>query len=387
MTLALRNIGDSHDGSAAGTPLPGDAIVSDGGRIVWIGSSAEIDAADHETVLDVAGGTVVPGFIDSHVHSTFGDYTPRQQTVGFLESYVHGGATRTISASEVHVPGRPKTIVGVKELAIAAAQSYEPYRPGGMAVHAGAVILEPGLTDADFAELLDAGVRFAKGGFGAFPTAADYVPVVRAARAAGLVVMCHSGGGSISGSQSKISAEVLLAMRPNVAGHINGGPTSLSPEENRAIVSEGRDIALQLVQAGNLKSAIHICELALEIGDFERLLIATDTPTGTGVIPLGMLRTMAELSSLGPLTPRQAISASTGSVSAVYGVPGGRIAVGEVADFAIIDAPVGGQASDPFAALALGDLPGVGAVVTDGVLRFITSRNTPPPIRMPRIVA
>ena len=65
--------------------------------------------------------------------------------------------------------------------------------------------------------------------------------------------MCHSGGGSIPGSKAKIDAELLLAIRPQVAGHINGGPTSLTPEENAAIVEQGRDIALQLVQAGNLR--------------------------------------------------------------------------------------------------------------------------------------
>ena len=65
----------------------------------------------------------MPGLIDSHVHITFGDYTPRQKTVGFLESYIHGGVTTCISASEVHVPGRPRDPAGVKALAIAARKS------------------------------------------------------------------------------------------------------------------------------------------------------------------------------------------------------------------------------------------------------------------------
>jgi enamidase len=47
------------------------------------------------------------------VHITFGDFTPRQQTVGYLESYLHGGVTTAISASEVHVPGRPRDADGV----------------------------------------------------------------------------------------------------------------------------------------------------------------------------------------------------------------------------------------------------------------------------------
>lgn len=381
MTLALVNIGLSHDGSPDGAGLAGDAMVCDGGRIAWVGASDEVRDADHERVVDVAGAAVVPGLVDSHVHTTFGDYTPRQQTVGFLESYVHGGTTRAISASEVHVPGRPTDRVGVKALAVAAARCFDGYRPAGMVVHAGSVILEPGLTADDFAELCGDGVHLAKAGFGAFDNARGYVPVVAAAKRAGLTVMCHTGGGSIPGSQSKIDAEVLLEMRPHVAGHVNGGPTSLTTEENALVVEHGRDMALQLVQAGNLRSAIDIAERALALGDLHRILIATDTPTGTGVIPLGMLRTMAELVSLGPLTARQAVTAATGSVTATYHVEGGRLAVGEVADIVVLDAPTGSAADDAFTALERGDLPAVACVVTDGKVRLTRSRNTPPPLR------
>lgn len=386
MSLAVVNIGSSHDGSAEGTPLPGDALVCEDGVVQWIGSSSQVSRNDHATVIDAAGACVVPGLIDSHVHTTFGDYTPRQQTVGFLESYLHGGTTRTISASEVHVPGRPTTRVGVKALAIAAAHCFADYRPSGVTVHAGSVILEPSLTPDDFAELFQSGVWMAKGGFGAFASAMDYVPVVRAAIDAGLLVMCHTGGGSIAGSQSKIDVDALLAMQPTVAGHVNGGPTSLTDEENARIVTEGRGIALQLVQAGNLRSAIDIAERALAIGDFHRLLIATDTPTGTGVIPLGMMRSIAELVSLGPLTPQQAIAAATGNVSQVYGIDGGRLAEGAAADLLVIDAPVGSAADDAYGALRRGDLPAVACAVTQGELRFAKSRNTPPAARAVTVV-
>ena len=83
-------------------------------------------------MIDAGGMTAIPGLIDSHVHITFGDYTPRQRTVGYLESYLHGGTTTAISASEVHVPGRPRDPEGVKALAVAAQRCFADYRPGGM---------------------------------------------------------------------------------------------------------------------------------------------------------------------------------------------------------------------------------------------------------------
>jgi enamidase len=377
MSLAIINIGTSHDGT--GNALAGDAIVCADGSIAWIGASSDVRASDHEAVLDVAGATVAPGLIDSHFHSTFGDFTPRQNTVGYLESYLHGGMTRAISASEVHVPGRPTDRVGVKALAVAAARCFEHYHPHGVTVHAGSVILEPDLTPEDFADLRRDGVWMAKAGFGRFASPMDYVPTVQAARAAGIHVMCHTGGGSISGSQSKMGADVLLAMQPDVAGHVNGGPTALTPEENERIVVEGTSIALQLVQAGNLKSAIHICELAIAHGQLERVMIASDTPTGSGVITLGLIRSMAELASLGPLTPEQTITATTGAVGRIYGLDAGVLALGRPADIVVLDAPLGSAATNCYDALRIGDVPAVAAVVTQGQIRFTRSRNTPPP--------
>src|ERR1700761_5477417 len=170
MKIAIVNLGQIVSGDWRDPFVAGDTILTDGDRIVRAGtaSAAEVEAAD--VVIDADGMTAMPGLIDSHVHITFGDYTPRQRTVGFLESYVHGGITTSISASEVHVPGRPRDPAGVKALAIAARKSFEHYRPGGMRVHAGAVILEPGLTRADFTDMREQGVWLAKAGFGAFPT-------------------------------------------------------------------------------------------------------------------------------------------------------------------------------------------------------------------------
>ena len=130
-------------------------------------------------MIDAGGMTAIPGLIDSHVHITFGDYTPRQRTVGYLESYLHGGITTAISASEVHVPGRPRDPEGVKALAVAAQRCFADYRPGGMRVIAGSVILEPGLQACDFTRACRSkGVTLAKAGFGAVKTAYDYVPLV-----------------------------------------------------------------------------------------------------------------------------------------------------------------------------------------------------------------
>lgn len=380
MKTVITNIGAILTGDLADPIHPGGAIAMEGGRITAMGSvpDAVIAAADVE--IDAAGTYAAPGLIDSHVHITFGDYTPRQRTVGYLESYTHGGVTSAITASEVHVPGRPKDPEGVKALALAAMKCFETYRPGGMRVHAGAVILEPGLTEADFADLARSGVRMAKAGFGAFADPFDYAPMVQAARAAGLITLVHTGGRSIPGS-SGIWAEHLIAMRPHVSFHVNGGPIAM-PEAGFARLVNETDIALQLCTAGNLRTALLTARLLAEAGQTERLLIATDTPTGSGIMPLGMLYTISHLASLGGMAPEIAYAAATGNNARVYGLNSGILAPGRDADVVLLDACAGGSCNDALAGLVNGDIPAVSAVVTDGVPRFVgRSRNTPEGIR------
>jgi len=385
MKIVVVNLGRIVSGNWREPFMSGDTIVTDGDRIVRVGtaSAAEVEAAD--VVIDADGMTAIPGLIDSHVHITFGDYTPRQRTVGYLESYLHGGTTTAISASEVHVPGRPRDPEGVKALALAAQRCFAEYRPGGMRVIAGSVILEPGLTLKDFEELAARGVTLAKAGFGAVKTAYDYVPLVEAAKAAGLITTCHTGGSSIPGSGA-ITGDHLLAMRPHVSFHINGGPTAMPDADFARVIAES-DIALQVCTAGNLRTTLLCAKLADKLGAFDRFIIATDTPTGSGVMPLGMLYTIAHCASLTGLPAERFICAASGSNARVYRLDSGVFAPGKAADVVLLDAPDGGTQSSALAAIQHGDIAAIGAVITAGVPRFVgRSRNTPATMRKARIV-
>jgi enamidase len=359
-----------------------DTVVAMNGVITAIGSASDLasEVAGAHVVLDAAGATVAPGLIDSHCHVVLGDYTPRQKTVDFLASYVHGGITSVVSPGEIHAPGRPHSAIGVKALAIAAKTCFDNFRPNGMTVHAGAVVLEPTLTEADFADLQAAGVRLAKFGFGLYQDPNDGHDQVRAAQAHGITVMCHSGGASIPGSQP-ITPEHLLHLAPDVCGHINGGPTSLPADGVDRIVDE-TSMALQLVQAGNLKSSLRILRKAVDEGHHRRIVIGSDTPTGTGVMPLGVIKTVAELSSHSGLDPAMVWAMATGNNARVWDLDSGILAAGRAADLVVMDAPWGCTQEDAVGALAVGDIPGITAVVTSGVVRTLTSRNTPRAARL-----
>jgi enamidase len=386
MRVAMVNVGKIISGDWRQPTVPGDTVICEDGLIASVGtaSSASVEAAD--VVIDAAGTTLIPGLIDSHVHITFGDYTPRQQTVGYLESYLHGGTTTAISASEVHVPGRPRDVDGVKALAVAAHKCFETYRPGGMTVHAGSVILEPGLVERDFADLKRQGVWLAKAGFGNFASAFDYAPLVAAARAQGLITTLHTGGSSIPGSGA-ITGEHVLAIRPDVSFHVNGGPTAMRDADFERVVRDS-DVALQICTAGNLRTALLTARLAQQFDAFDRLLIATDTPTGSGIMPLGMLYTIAHLASLGGVAPELAIAAATGSNARIYRLNSGYVSVGRDADIVLIDAPDGGSKDNAIDAIGNGDIAAIGAVVSNGEPRFVgRSRNSPATSRTVKVLS
>ncbi len=369
---AVINIGTLLTGDVADPYGAATSMLIEDGVITRLGDTT---ATDGERVIDAGGATVGPGLIDSHCHVVLGDYTPRQRAIGFLESYVHGGITSCISPGEIHLPGRPHDADGVKALAVLAQRSWSDHRPNGMKVSGGAIILEPVLTATDFQEVAAQGVWLAKFGFGLYDDPAEGLPQVRDAQAAGIKVMAHSGGASIPGSQP-ISVEHLMLLKPDVCGHVNGGPTSLDDEKLDRLVCE-TDLVLQLVQAGNLRSSLRIVEAVREIGAERRVIIGSDTPTGTGVMPLGVIKTMAELASLGDVDPGVVWAWASGAVADVYDLDTGKIEVGRPADVVIADAPWGSHGHGATGALARGDIPGIGAVLIDGEIRALTSRNTP----------
>ncbi|MDI3469993.1 MAG: Amidohydrolase 3 [Pseudolabrys sp.] len=384
MKVAIVNLGQIVSGDWHSPLAAGDTILMDGDRIVSVGTAAAGAVEQADVVVDADGMTAIPGLIDSHVHITFGDYTPRQRTVGYLESYLHGGTTTCISASEVHVPGRPRDPEGVKALALAAQRCFETYRPGGMRVIAGSVILEPGLAPKDFKELAAKSVTLAKAGFGAVRTAYDYVPLVKAAKEAGLITTCHTGGSSIPGSGA-ITGDHLLAMHPHVSFHINGGPTAMPDADFERVINESA-IALQVCTAGNLRTTLLCARLADRLGAFDRFIIATDTPTGSGIMPLGMLYTIAHCASLTDMDADRFICAASGSNARVYGLDSGFLMPGKAADIVLIDAPDGGTQETALAAIKHGDIAAIGAVITAGVPRFVgRSRNTPATTRKARV--
>jgi enamidase len=380
----IKNIGMLISGDFSNPLLEGDTLVIENGRILQTGYWKDCQTEGAHKVIDAKGSTVAPGLIDSHVHPVFGDFTPRQRAVDFIDSELHGGVTTMISAGEVHLPGRPKDIVGVKALAIVAVRSFKNLRPSGVKVHAGAPILELGMVEEDFAEMAQAGVKLiGEIGLGSVKEGKDAAPMVRWAKKYGMTVTIHTGGPSIAGSNA-INADTVMEASPHIVGHINGGHTAMLLKDIEKLVTQ-TDMALEIVHCGNIKAALHTLTLARETGNLHRIIIGNDAPSGTGVIPLGILRVLSFLSSFEEVAPEQIFAMATGNTARVHNLPVGLIKPGYEADLIIIDAPIGSAGKDALSALKAGDLPGISMVLIDGEIKVQKSRNTPPAARMAEV--
>ena len=386
-TLVVRNIGLMLSGDLGQPILDADTIVVADGRIAGIGKAGDVDGGNAATIIDAMGCAVAPGLIDNHAHPVAGDWTPRQNQIGWMDSTVHGGVTTIISAGEVHTPGRPRDLVGLKALAIAAQRTFSNFRPNGMKILTGAPILEHGLVEDDFRYLAEAGVTLiGEVGLGGVKDGPTGRQMIAWARKYGMTSMTHTGGPSLPGS-GRIGADVVLEVDADIVAHVNGGPTALPEAEIRQICENGSR-ALEIVHNGNLRTGLFVLDLARQRGELSRVILGTDSPAGSGVQPLGILRTLTMLASLGGIAPEVAFCLASGNTARVRGLTDrGIIEVGRAADLIFIDQAMGGAGDGLLDSVALGNLPGIGMVVIDGEVRTGRSRNTPPAMRVPEVRA
>lgn len=379
----ITNIGTIVTGKLTDPITDCNTIAIREGMIAEIGGEELLKNDQTARIVDAKGVTVAPGLIDSHCHPCAGDYTFRQKTDALIESEVHGGVTTIISAGEPHFPGRPRDAAGVKAQAVFLSKCFRNQSPLGAKVHGGAVILEQGLTEADFEEMAREGVWLVgEVGLGSVKSPEDAAPLVAMAKRHGFKVHMHTGGTSIPGSSS-VTAEDVIRTDPDIASHCNGGPTAVSMAEVERIIRES-EVAVEIVQCGNYRMTNGIMKLISELGMEHRVIFGNDAPSGTGVIPLGIIRNICYVSSVCGIAPHKAIAMATGNTASVFGLKTGVIEPGRPADLICLDAPIGSVGRTALEAIEAGDIPGITCIVIDGEIVVRKSRNTPPGNREPK---
>jgi enamidase len=380
--ILVKNIGALVTGDLKNPLRHADSIYVEDGIIRVIGNGLSHKA---DIVIDARGITAIPGLIDSHSHPTFGDFTPAQNSLGWITHYMHGGVTALISAGELHLPGLPlppdaRTALS---LALVTKRCWDNLRPSGVKVHGGTLLLVPGLKEEDFDVIASAGIRLVKFIFYDYSLLpnGEAERYVTWARRRGIKVKIHSGGVSRSGVSQVAGFEIVKRIQPDVVGHITGGPIPMPEEDVERIVGE-TDYYIEICSSGNLRMGLSLMCAVKREGAFHRVLIGTDTPGGTGVIPRGMLREICFLSSVAEVPPAAAICMATGNVGRAHALPIGTVEEGKAADIVLMDRIQGSVAKDALDSFSKGDLPGISVVMIDGELRVAgRSQQTPPPER------
>ena len=387
MTSALfRNVGTLLSGDLACPVLAADSVYVEDGVIREIGTRLARDA-EIELDVDVRGATLAPGLWDSHVHPYWGEYSPRQEAFGTIKRMVFSGVTSLVSAGPGHQPGmylpseklpnvqaksriaqagrpeRARDAAGTKALAITQTCAWRQHRPNHVKLYADVVFAEDGMVEEDFAELAEAGVRRLK--FQRpISRRADAERYCRWAHDHGFLTMTHTGNRSLI-KDVEDTGESFRVIRPDAALHINGGPTPAPWSALEWIITD-TPATLELAFIGNLAIARRVLELARQRGELDRVVIGSDLPGGTGVVPGAILRTIQLLAHVSSVPVEQLVCMATGNTARRFGKSGGRVEVDQPADLVTWD-PVDGSATDEFLdCVAYGDRAYPSLVMVDG---------------------
>ena len=126
-----------------------------------------------------------------------------------------------------------------------------------MKVHAGTLLLVPGLTEKDFDEIHALGIKLVKFIFYDYSLLpnGEAERYVNWAHARGIKVKIHSGGVSRSGVSQWRGFEMVQKIKPDIIGHITGGPIPM-PEEDMIRIANETECFTEICTSGNYRLAL-----------------------------------------------------------------------------------------------------------------------------------
>jgi len=365
-TILINNIGTVVSGKIDKPILESEAVLIQDGIIKAIGSHKEFHSYDIDFEIDIRGMTLCPGLIDSHTHVNIGDWSPAVNIIGWMEAALHAGVTTVISQGEFLFPGRPHDAAGVKALAILAHKVYQSYRPGGLKVHAGAVILAEGLTEHDFQEMACEGVWLVSEiGSGNMKGFNNIFNTVQIARKYGFKISTHFGPASLGGCESVLNAKEITKLNPDVIAHFNGGAVA-APLSDMKYVLEKTSSFLELICSGNYNALNESVTLLKERNELNRIILGTDTPSPIGFSPHNMMRLVAQVSGCYNIPAAIVLAMATGNTAKVFNLNKGVIEPGKEADLLVLGPLLNGRGKTALETLEAGDFASVGMIMVDG---------------------
>ncbi len=355
MSLLLRGIRTLVTWDEEQPTLTDAALVVEDGRVAWTGSDAEAPACDESRY--VAGGSVIPGFVDSHTHLVFGgDRTEEFEARLAGRPYAAGGIRTTVAATRA---------ASTDEL------RHRVERLAAEALRSGTTTLEVksgyGLTVEDERRCLDLAARLTPHrtflGAHVVPegtSAAEYVALVTgpmldavADVATAIDAFCEDGAFDEDQCREVLTAGKARGLGVHVhANQLRQGPgvqlaaelgalsadhcTHLSDEDVVALRDAG--VVAVLVPAAEFSTASPYAPAQRLLDAGVTVALATDCNPGTSFTTSMPFVVALGCRELG-MTPLEALRAATLGGAAALGADAGHLRVGARADLVVLDAP------------------------------------------------
>ena len=358
--LALVN-GTLVDGTGA-PPVADAVVVTSGDRIVAAGPRAAVTVPAGARVLDVRGATVLPGFINAHVHEAF--------DAGRLQAWAQAGVT-TVRDMEILTtgPGVLESMMTLRRTTLAApgntrllSVGYMITVPGG---YGRTYVTSPDEARRRVLEQVDLGIDVVKFSLETGYAGVTNLPLLSPQEVTAIVAAAHERGRRVTAhvTQARFLQEIVEA-GADEAAHM---PYDALPDELiRHMVDDGFVVVptLTVLEAyGALAGASrNLGRLVAAGGQVALGNDYTSVPqNGFDHFELGMpMHEMTRMRDAG-MTPMQIVVAATRTAARTCGRENdlGVLAAGKIADVLVVD-------GDPLADLSALARPRF--VVHDGVV-------------------
>ena len=376
----IRNIGIIVSGDHEKPLIAGDTICTDGAKIVFAGPEAEAPKLDYTLDIDANGLTVCPGIIDADAHPPLANYLSEFKAYDWVDNYAAAGITSLVSVGSNMFPGAAADVASAKAQAVFSKYFWDHYHPSFAKIHAGAVMLEKGMTEEDFVELATQGVNVVgEIGISSVKDPGEAARLVKLAKAHGFVTTLRCAAPARRGDAC-YTYEQIEEIAPDVLCHMNGSPTPLDEETIRKLVQSGK-YWFDCVSNGNETLLIKIAQWALEAGTTDKMMLGTNVPSMSGFSPMGLWIQMAAISQNVKLPPEKVFAMASGNVAKCYGLDHGIIAPDQCADF--LFASTGSIKPDMLSTLAFGRVPSVAGTFINGEPGLNRCKNMAPPKTKP----
>jgi imidazolonepropionase-like amidohydrolase len=323
------------DGSGA-EPIPDAILLIHNDRIVAVGTQASLTVPENAQIIDAKGGTILPGFINTHVHRGFNENN--------LAAWLRGGVTTV--RDESIIDSRPlKELIAWRDKINSNAQyarlvsaGYMIGVPGG---YGEVFINSPEEARQKVFEELDSGVDMIKVSLEDGYAGRSGLPKLSPEELSVIVSAAHERNVRVSGhiTQAQYIKPLVEAGVDDIA-HIAYDP--IPPETIQLMIEKGVFLVPTFTVFRNYNAPIETCvqNLAEFVKAGGKVALGNDYGGGPGEFELGIPMYEIEQMTAAGMTPMQIITASTSNAAQVVGLEDeiGVLEPGKIADLLILPA-------------------------------------------------